>query len=292
MSAPTNQAAWLKKANTPLEVSDAPMPTPGPGEIVVKNAAVAINPLDWHMQDTGIFVQQWPTILGCDVAGEVFEVGTGVDLFKKGDHGVVVPFALETALCALCVREPGPCMPGVLTAALGLAYPTLENPAPPAGKVLVVYGASSSVGSMTTQIATAAGIAVVAIAGKRNHDMVNSCGAIQVFDHKNSAIVHKVVEAVRASGLEFVGTFDSICAPETYARDLEILEQLGGGHLACVHPPPVEGVPANVKTGMVFAVNDIAAPVFKQLRDGCTAWWTAQMLSGTCGRRKGLGIRQ
>jgi len=86
MLAPNNQAAWLRKANTPLEVGNAPLPKAGAGEIVVKNAAVAINPLDSHMQDTGVFVQQWPTVFGCDVAGEVFEVGCSVDRFRKGDR--------------------------------------------------------------------------------------------------------------------------------------------------------------------------------------------------------------
>lgn len=86
MSAPKNQAAWLKKAGTPLEVSDAPLPTAGPGEIVIKNAAIAINPLDCHMQDQGFFVQQWPAIFGCDVAGEVYEAGPDVQGFKKGDR--------------------------------------------------------------------------------------------------------------------------------------------------------------------------------------------------------------
>lgn len=86
MSTPKNQAAWLQKADTPLEVSDAPLPTAGAGEIIVKNAAIAINPLDCHMQDTGVFVQQWPTIFGCDVAGEVYEAGPGVDCFEKGDR--------------------------------------------------------------------------------------------------------------------------------------------------------------------------------------------------------------
>ena len=62
------------------------MPTAGPGEIVVKNAAVAINPLDTHMLDVGVFVQQWPAIFGCDVAGEVFEVGPDVERFKKSDR--------------------------------------------------------------------------------------------------------------------------------------------------------------------------------------------------------------
>lgn len=86
MTAPKNQAAWLHKPDTPLEAGDAPVPTAGPGEIVVKNVAIAINPLDTHMQDVGIFVQQWPACFGCDVAGEVFEVGAGVERFKKGDR--------------------------------------------------------------------------------------------------------------------------------------------------------------------------------------------------------------
>ncbi|RMZ92233.1 hypothetical protein DV736_g508, partial [Chaetothyriales sp. CBS 134916] len=303
MAVPKNQGAWLEKAGTPLKVGDAPLPKAGTGEIVVKNAAVAINPLDCHMQDTGVFVQQWPTIFGCDVAGEVYEVGSGVDRFKKGDRvighsinlvtgrpsegayalytvvpadkaailpdhisftdGVVVPFALEAAVCALSVKEPGPCMPGVTTPALGLPYPTLQKSAPSAGKTVIVYGASSSVGSMTTQIAAATGIDVIAIAGEHNHDLVRRCGAAQVFDHKDSSVVEKVIDAAKASQSEFVGIFDAISTPETYTRDLAILEKLGGGYLACVHPPPTDKVPSNVKTGMIFAVNEVAAPVYR-----------------------------
>lgn len=86
MAAPTNKAAWLTKADTPLEIGDAPFPTAGPGELVVKNVAVAINPLDFHMQDSGVFIQNWPAVFGCDVAGEVFDVGTGGNRFKKGDR--------------------------------------------------------------------------------------------------------------------------------------------------------------------------------------------------------------
>lgn len=81
-----NKAAWLVKANSPLEVGEAPLPTAGPGEIVVKNAAIAINPLDCHMQDSGVFIQQWPAIFGCDVAGVVHEVGPDVQRFKKDDR--------------------------------------------------------------------------------------------------------------------------------------------------------------------------------------------------------------
>jgi Zn-dependent alcohol dehydrogenase len=116
---------------------------------------------------------------------------------------------------------------------------------------------------MTTQLATAAGIHIISIAGAHNFDFSKRCGAAQVFDHKDPAVADKVVEAVRNIGqTEFVGIFDAIATPETYAHDLAILAKLGGGHLACVHPPPSE-VPSNVKTGMIFAVDDVATPVWE-----------------------------
>lgn len=153
-------------------------------------------------------------------------------------------------------------MPGVSTPALNLPYPTVDQ-APNIRKTLVVYGASSSVGSMTSQIATAAGVTVIGIAGAANQEFVKKVGAVQVFDHKDPELVQKVVAAVKATGNKLAGIFDAISTPETYARDLQILEQFGGGHLAAVHPPPSENVPANVKTGMIFAVNDVVAPVFR-----------------------------
>ncbi|KAL3473152.1 chaperonin 10-like protein [Aspergillus californicus] len=296
-----NQAAWLIDAGTALEVGDAPVPTAGPGEIVVKNAAVAINPLDTHMQDVGVFVQQWPTVFGCDVAGIVHETGPDVQRFKLGDRvighainlvtgrpqdgayalytvvpankaailpdaisftdGVVVPFAVETAVCALSLKEPGVAMPGVSTPALALPYPTLDDPVKSIEQTIVIYGGSSSVGSMTTQIATAAGIQVIAIAGAHNFAFSKRCGATEVFDHKDPALTEKVITAVQTAGHEFIGIFDAVSTPDTYANDLIILEKLGGGHLAAVHPPPVD-VPGNVTAGMIFAVNDIATPVW------------------------------
>ena len=72
------------------------MPQPGPDEVIVRNRAIAVNTVDWHMQDIGIFVQQWPTILGSDVAGEVHEVGPQVARFKKGDR--IVGLVLRNSL--------------------------------------------------------------------------------------------------------------------------------------------------------------------------------------------------
>ncbi|KAL7748915.1 hypothetical protein RI367_005563 [Sorochytrium milnesiophthora] len=296
----SNQAAWLTKPGAALEVSAAPMPTVGPNEIVVKNAAIALNPIDYKIQDAGIYVQKWPVVLGCDVAGVVHEVGSDVKRFKKGDRvightvgllsgrpqdgaftlystvqatkaailpdnipftdGVVLPLALETAVGGLFVKEATPTMGGALTPALALPYPSLKD-VPQTGKTLVVYGGSSSVGTATIQLASAAGVKVIAIAGKANADLCKRCGAAEILDHQDPSLVDKVVQAVGTS--DFVGVYDAISTPQTATNTLAILAKLGGGHLACVAFLPTD-LPSNVKGGRVFGINDAATPVWTE----------------------------
>jgi NADPH:quinone reductase-like Zn-dependent oxidoreductase len=44
---PSNAAAWLTAAKTdPLEVNSAPYSSPSEDEVVIKNGAVAINPVE------------------------------------------------------------------------------------------------------------------------------------------------------------------------------------------------------------------------------------------------------
>jgi len=76
----------MEKHGKPLKVDEAPMPSPEAHEVVIKNSAVAINPVDWKIQDYGLFVEKFPNVLGTDSAGEVVEVGSNVNNFKKGDR--------------------------------------------------------------------------------------------------------------------------------------------------------------------------------------------------------------
>ncbi|KAK5215863.1 hypothetical protein LTR96_011180 [Exophiala xenobiotica] len=83
--APTNQAAWLPKANEKLEIKAAEIGKPGRGQVLVKNKAVAINPVDWKIQD-GHLPAENARILGQDIAGEIVEVGENVSEFTKGQR--------------------------------------------------------------------------------------------------------------------------------------------------------------------------------------------------------------
>ncbi|OJJ50607.1 hypothetical protein ASPZODRAFT_126499 [Penicilliopsis zonata CBS 506.65] len=239
---PTNNAAWLNKPKgTPLVVKSAPYTSPGEDEIVVKNGAVAINPIDWVLQASGTtLMYSWlpdPCIMGSDVAGEVVEVGSSVTRFKVGDR--VLGYALgreekrnRVAECGFQTYtvlledmvtpipsdmsyETASVIPlGFSTAAcglfqkdqLGLALPTLDPT--PKGQTVLVWGGSTSVGCNGIQLAVAAGYEVFTTASPKNFDLVRKLGASQVFDYRSRTVVADIIQAFKgkiAAGALSVG---------------------------------------------------------------------------------------
>lgn len=88
---PLNIAAWLPAPKAKLEIKSAPYPSVGKNDIIVKIGAVAINLVDWILQDIGDRVFRWlkfPFVLGTDTAGEIVEVGEAVTRFNIGDRVV------------------------------------------------------------------------------------------------------------------------------------------------------------------------------------------------------------
>lgn len=81
-----NRAAWLDGKDRPFRIAEAPIPRVKANHVVIRNRAIAINPIDWKVQGSGAFIHGWPIILGSDVAGEVIEVGSEVTNIKKGDR--------------------------------------------------------------------------------------------------------------------------------------------------------------------------------------------------------------
>ena len=55
-SSATNLAAIIPSKNSRLTISTRDIPTPGPGELLVRNHAIAGNPVDGKIQDYGLFV--------------------------------------------------------------------------------------------------------------------------------------------------------------------------------------------------------------------------------------------
>lgn len=69
-----------------LEVDSAPTAKAGNNEVVIKNAFVAINPVDWKIQGYAPPSQKYPDILGRDITGEIVEVGPDVTRLHVGQR--------------------------------------------------------------------------------------------------------------------------------------------------------------------------------------------------------------
>lgn len=85
------KAIYLEGIHQPVQLIDAPMPTAGPGEVLIKLQAASLNHRD-------VFVQQGlypgiklPVILGSDGAGVVVDTGEGVEASWQGQAVIINP---------------------------------------------------------------------------------------------------------------------------------------------------------------------------------------------------------
>jgi NADPH:quinone reductase-like Zn-dependent oxidoreductase len=166
------------------------------------------------------------------------------------EDAVVLP--LGTATAASCL------FPATM---LNLDFPPLDRKADRNGKILLVWGASSSVGSSGVQLAAQAGYTVIGICSARNFAMVTSLGAVKCFEHTSPAVVDEVVSYVTASshaGEEVVGAYDGISTAPTLTPLCEILHRLAATNvvptrkfIAAVYP----GAEAHAMHGVEIIVN-------------------------------------
>lgn len=83
---PQQKAFILLEKHGEFEVGSRSIPSPGPGQLLVKVQSAALNPVDYKIQLHGKYVENCPAVLGEDIAGIVEEVGQGVENLSKGDR--------------------------------------------------------------------------------------------------------------------------------------------------------------------------------------------------------------
>lgn len=186
-----------------LRMTDMPVPTPKPGEVLVKIHAAAVNGADVHLlrgqpfvvrfMGYGVFKPKYP-ILGGDIAGQVEAVGKGVTLFQPGDavYGDISNYGMGGFADYVAVPEAAlAAMPARLSfeeaAAIPLAGVTalqaLHKAQVQAGDQVAINGASGGVGTFAVQLAHAMGAEVTAIASASKLDMLRGLGAAHVIDY-------------------------------------------------------------------------------------------------------------
>lgn len=80
-----NKALILSAPLGQYHVESRRIPTPRPGQLLVKVFASALNPIDWKQQEMGFFEDSYPIVFGIDGAGTVVAVGSEVTGFAEGD---------------------------------------------------------------------------------------------------------------------------------------------------------------------------------------------------------------
>jgi NADPH:quinone reductase-like Zn-dependent oxidoreductase len=274
---PALNAAWLRAHGARLEVGPAPDAIPGPDELVVANHAVAVNPVDWIVQDIGRLIFGWikpPFVLGSDLAGEVVHVGSAVTRFAVGDrvlaHATGIDKSRNSAaegsfqdrtLVLERMTSPIPdtvsyqdaaVLPlGLSTAACGLFqrdHLDLAHPRAtpvPTGETVLIWGGSTSVGSNAIQLAVAAGYDVLTTASPRNTEYVTRLGAGTVVDHHRPTAVTDAIAALR--GRTVAG---ALAIGEGSARTCsDVIAACKGRKFVSIVTPPASMSPAPSNIG-------------------------------------------
>ncbi|WP_410574087.1 NADP-dependent oxidoreductase [Amycolatopsis sp. cmx-4-61] len=171
-----------------LQLSDVPLPEPGPGQVRLAVRAAGVNPIDWKIRNGAMqqnFQVSFPHIPGLEVAGVVDAVGEGAD-FAVGDEvfgwsetGAYAEYVLAKAIAP---------KPASLSWADAAALPVAGETALRVlgllgvreGETLLLLGASGTVGRFAAQVAVAQGVTVIGTGGSRSIEDLKSLGVVPV----------------------------------------------------------------------------------------------------------------
>jgi len=181
---------------------DLPKPEPTGRDLLVRVEAVSVNPVDTKVRAPGKPPRTTALVLGWDAAGVVDSVGPAVERFKPGDpvfyagditrpgsnseYQLVDERIVGYRPRSLRVEEAA-ALPLVSITAYEALFDRLSIDAAgrSRGQTLLIIGAAGGVGSMALQLATLAGLTVLATASRQEStDWVKQLGTNHVLNHR------------------------------------------------------------------------------------------------------------
>lgn len=217
-----------------LTPEERPAPAPGPGEILVANAAIGLNFIDIY-QRKGLYPVSLPAVLGTEGAGVVVAAGAGVQGFRPGDRVVYLSGGgayqdLTAVPVAMAARTPASIADEIAASVFlkGLTAEMLVHAvySLTAGKRALVYAAAGGVGTILTQWAAHLGAEVIAVVGDETKaGLAKGYGAAHVIVRtKTASIAAAVRDLTGGAGVDVV--YDSVGA-ETFTASLDALALRG-----------------------------------------------------------------
>ena len=233
----TMKAAYLTQTGAPsvIQYGDLPTPEPKPGEVLVKVAIAALNPIDVYYRAGLVKVDlPMPFITGSDLAGSVEAVGLGVKRFQVGDRvwgsnqgllgrqGTFAEYSCVTEEYLYPVpngvaEQDAAAMALVgITAHIGLFFRANLK----AGESVFVNGGTGGVGSAVIQMAKAVGAKVIATVGNLEKvEQARELGADTVINYKSDDVVAAVKTATNGRGVD---VFYETQPPSDFDRIIEM----------------------------------------------------------------------
>src|ERR1700693_559124 len=191
------------------------VPTPGPGELLIKVQAAGVNRPD-VAQRAGSYPPPpgASDLPGLEVAGEVAAVGSGAVRHKIGDK--VMSLVAGGGYAQYCIAQDAQAMevpPALSMLEAGAVPETLmtvwhnvfERGGLKPGETLLIHGGSSGIGTMAIQLAKTFGSKVIVTVGSK--DKADAClklGADHAINYKNEDFVAAVKNATSGAGVQVI----------------------------------------------------------------------------------------
>ena len=217
-----------------LEVRDQPLAQPGPDHVLVRVAAAGVNFIDTYQRE-GVYPIPTPFVSGSEGAGEVVQVGDGVNDFVVGDRvawgqGLGSSQAYAAVHTTNLVHVP----PGVdletaaavMLQGLTAHYLATSTYAVQQGTVALVHAAAGGVGQLLTQVVKKRGGRVIATAGSPEKlETARERGADELIDYSTvDDLAATVRELTGGVGVDVV--YDGV-GKDTFEASLASLRPRG-----------------------------------------------------------------
>jgi putative PIG3 family NAD(P)H quinone oxidoreductase len=191
------------------------VPSPGPGEILVKVAAAGVNRPD-VAQRSGAYPPPpgASDLPGLEIAGEVVALGAGATKHKLGDK--VMSLVAGGGYAQYCIAQDAQAMavpPSLSMQEAGAVPETLmtvwhnvfERGRLAPGETLLIHGGSSGIGTMAIQLAKAFGSKVIVTVGSKDKaDACTKLGADLAINYKTQDFVAETKAATNGAGANVI----------------------------------------------------------------------------------------
>ncbi|MFI7677097.1 NADPH:quinone oxidoreductase family protein [Actinophytocola sp. NPDC049390] len=275
-------------------ITDAPVPSPGPGEVLIRVAAAGVNFADISRAH-GTFLNgpRPPYLAGFEAAGEIVAVGDAVTGPRPGARvaGVGYGAFAEYMVLPSAVATPVP-VGWSAEQALGLVvnWPTALAALRPLGRVaagetVLVHAAAGATGQAAVTMAKHYGATVIATASPGKHEAVLALGADHVLDSRDDDLAAEVLRLTDGAGADVVlesaggATFNASLTAAKPVTGRVVVYGVAGGEAAVTNWALVYRHQVHV-IGLNIGVLSQAAPrIFGELTNELSALIAAGVLT-------------